>query len=659
MKKIILGIASIFVIFSGFLMTPTDLVYADGASSGDLAANGPGQTGIEGALGSCNLIEQFSICVLSFLYNVILTPSFYIVALGANILDYFLGFTINSNSYRAEFITKGWGLIRDISNIAFIFTLLYLAIRHILGLSSKKYIPTLIIVALLLNFSLFFTKVIIDGGNILSRAFYESINTPNDSYSDSSGYRGISSALVSKINPQQILSESLFAVKLQPTEFSTSTGTTNTTPTQQNLKEAFGYFAMIFILLTVVNIMMAWIFISVALLFVGRTIGLWFAMIFSPIAFVTLAVPNSGGFVKKLSFDTWKDTTLKLAFVAPIFIFFLYLTITFLNLIFSTQVPTEGRDTFMILMNVIVPFVFVLVLLRTAKSTAEDMAGEMGGAVKTLVGKIGGFVGGAALGATAFAGRRVIGAAAGRNLTLGNYQQRIQQAEEAGDTATARRLTRKMETMKKIYSSSFDIRNAGEAKGVAGWVSRKVGAGLNAGMTGFAGDKFTLGKGDKESRKKYIDDIKKERLDLAHDLGSIGENEDSQVRMRELRRQRANAQITRRELVRTGQNTQAIDADITRYTTDMQRIQGAHAEITQTRRNLFANRLEDSRWESLISGIENTELHADEIRQGNRSRSAEQRALDAIRALNPPPPPNTPPPPPNTPPPNTPPPNIP
>ena len=134
MKKIILGIASIFVIFSGFLMTPTDLVYADGASSGDLAANGPGQTGIEGALGSCNLIEQFSICVLSFLYNVILTPSFYIVALGANILDYFLGFTINSNSYRAEFITKGWGLIRDISNIAFIFTLLYLAIRHILGL---------------------------------------------------------------------------------------------------------------------------------------------------------------------------------------------------------------------------------------------------------------------------------------------------------------------------------------------------------------------------------------------------------------------------------------------------------------------------------------------------------------------------------------------
>ena len=31
------------------------------------------------------------------------------------------------------------------------------------------------------------------------------------------------------------------------------------------------------------------------LLMVGRTVGLWFAMIFSPIAFITLAVPGSAG----------------------------------------------------------------------------------------------------------------------------------------------------------------------------------------------------------------------------------------------------------------------------------------------------------------------------------------------------------------------------
>ena len=652
MKNIAILAASIFIVFSGFFIKPAPFAYAQGTPT-----QGAGlevDTNIENAISTgCATSNIFSgPCALSLFYSAIVEPSFYLVGVAAKILDFFLGYSLDSNAYRGDFVEKGWALIRDISNVAFIFTLLYLAIKHILGDSAKRAIPTLIIVALLLNFSLFFTKIIIDAGNILARAFYNSIVIENDqTYQGNENYKSITFGIVDKINPQKLFSAAIFSGGEVTGEFNTVTNQYEG-PVAPVIKDKTGTIFAVFIMMIIVNGFLMWTFLSVALIFVGRVIGLWFMMIFSPIAFITLAVPGSGGFLKQLSFDSWKDTVLKLAFVAPVFIFFLYLTISFLSILGTGEdlVPSASTDIFMDLMKIFIPFIFIIVLLQAAKKTAESMAGDFGSTVKSLVGKAMGMVAGATLGATAFAGRRVIGAAAGRNLTLGNYQERIQQAEQAGDTATARRLTRKMETMKKIYASSFDIRNAGQAKGVAGWAARQVGSGLSAGMSGFGGDKFVVGQGSKESRKKYVDEIKKERLDLAQELGEIGENEDSEIRMRELRRQRSNAQIARRELVRTGQNTQAIDADIARYNTDMQRIQGAQSEITQTRRNLFANRLEDSIYESLIAGVENRELHADEIRQGNRSRSAEQRALDAIRALGtPPPPPPTPPPPVNPP----------
>src|SRR3972149_11518169 len=62
----------------------------------------------------------------------------------------------------------------------FIFVLLYVAIGTILGLSKvnwKKTLVLIVIAALLINFSLFFTKIIVDASNILAWAFYQGIST--------------------------------------------------------------------------------------------------------------------------------------------------------------------------------------------------------------------------------------------------------------------------------------------------------------------------------------------------------------------------------------------------------------------------------------------------------------------------------------------------
>src|SRR3989344_1781163 len=75
------------------------------------------------------------------------------------------------------FINEAWGVIRDLVNMSFIFILLWTAFKMILNLGPNvgKTIMNVIIVALLVNFSLAITKVIIDASNIVTLQFYNQI----------------------------------------------------------------------------------------------------------------------------------------------------------------------------------------------------------------------------------------------------------------------------------------------------------------------------------------------------------------------------------------------------------------------------------------------------------------------------------------------------
>ncbi len=75
-------------------------------------------------------------------------------------------------------VAETWKVLRDFGNMFFIFILLYTAIMTILGMGSgdvKKIVVKVIIMAVLINFSFFFTKVAIDASNIVSIAFYKQI----------------------------------------------------------------------------------------------------------------------------------------------------------------------------------------------------------------------------------------------------------------------------------------------------------------------------------------------------------------------------------------------------------------------------------------------------------------------------------------------------
>ena len=124
------------------------------------------------SLGNSNLLG----CVGQIIWGLIYIPSTYIIALAGWLFDITLAFTLSTKILNLGFAKNGWVVTRDLANMFFIFILLYIAIATILEIAAynaKALLARLIIVALLLNFSLFFTRVIIDASNILALAFYD------------------------------------------------------------------------------------------------------------------------------------------------------------------------------------------------------------------------------------------------------------------------------------------------------------------------------------------------------------------------------------------------------------------------------------------------------------------------------------------------------
>lgn len=538
MKKKLAVAFMIASLCSGLFSTPVSFVHAqaDGANNNAavVSAAAEDSSAYERRLEPC-LEAPFSIniggCLSRFLYFTTWVSAHF-ARLTGEIFDYFLAYSIDSGSYQGtnnDFVEKGWGVVRDIANVAFIFMLLFMAISHILQIGGdiKKGIRNLIIAALLINFSLFFTKVIIDAGNILARAFYHNIEIVNEENPD---HKSISAGIADKLEPQKLVSSELF------------------NPVAAPGREAqyidSGWASLILALATFVNITLGLAFLSVFLLFAARVIGLWFMIIFSPVAFLTVGVPSIGGFFKGMSFSGWLNQTMSLSFMAPIFMFFLFLLVMFLEVVYGTTIPGDQQSSMQKIMAVVVPFIAVVTIIRFAKDQAKTMSGKFGEALVGAVGKIAGIAGTAALGTVAFAGRRVIGGAASMGLRNGNFEARIAQAQVDAQNATTvtgkaaaqaklRTLMATQSRLQKFKDSSFDIRNADKSKmlygavgGVAGYLGKNF---IKPTMKDVGGKDLDFGKGSKESRGKFESEKEKEKLKRAEELSAVRHNEYGEV----------------------------------------------------------------------------------------------------------------------------------
>lgn len=402
-----------------------------------------------------NLSEGFSVtgCTGQLLYWLFWWPTQWLAARAGGFLDYFIFFSIDGNTYRgvpieledgssSSFILEGWKIVRDISNILFIFGLIYIAFAFVLRVNignanPKKLLVYLIVMALLINFSLFFARVIVDAGNILARTLYNQINlvTRNAANQDLTGPDGVKSIglmFISLSNPQALMSSDQSNV----TSF-------NNTDTETNLFIMMTLGAIIF------NIFLIYIFISVSVYFIARIIGLYYSMIFAPFAFASMAIPK-GSSIQYIGFNSWFSNLVSYSFLAPLFIFFLYLTIKFLSLGIPINPNVAGStplaQTFM---SILIPFALAIGFLILGKQQAKKMSGKIGEVTSKVVTSAVAGAAGVAVGAAAFGATQTVGRV-GR--AIGN-SERMKQLNETG------RL--------KIGNKEFKLGKTGQALGKA------------------------------------------------------------------------------------------------------------------------------------------------------------------------------------------------
>jgi hypothetical protein len=151
-----------------------------------------------------------------------------IVAGIASLTDASIHYSISSASFRDisskdSMVYVGWSIARDVANLGFIFALFVIAFslilnRSILKFDPKKAIVKVIVMALLINFSMLFCKLIIQTGDLFANVLYTRIdppgestvtvngleNGPTDTVHDL-GVRGVTLGIVNNINPQKLM----------------------------------------------------------------------------------------------------------------------------------------------------------------------------------------------------------------------------------------------------------------------------------------------------------------------------------------------------------------------------------------------------------------------------------------------------------------------
>lgn len=411
-------------------------------------------------------------CIPVTAYYLIYKPTSWLLIGSLYIFDAVLSLSIDSHFINKDFVNTLWLTARDFANMAFIFILLYAGIMTMLGSYNwKKTVFHVIVMALLLNFSLFFSKIIIDAGNVFAVGIYSQMG-------DISSKPHASGSI-----PERDIAESI-AGAFQPQSFVGALNGNSVSPMDSTT---------VFLISAFVSLAIAWAFFKAGMLFIGRIIGFWFLMIISPIAFVSIAFPKAN------QFNTWLKELIHLSFVAPIFLFFIYLIMNAVNTgngIFSSFISSSGTNVTGFLFDKLFVPVVIAIIIWWAIEKSVKYATSMAGSFGELGAKIGGaVVGTAALVATGGAGivgRGLVGGGA-RLIEKSGALKKLAGSSSRGNQFLGRV---GMNLTDKLGKASFDARNVPLVQ--KGLKKAGVDAGKGGGKGGYIGESDARLKAQKE-----------------------------------------------------------------------------------------------------------------------------------------------------------------
>jgi len=466
--------------YGSFLCVLSFFVFAPFAHAQDVGAivGGIGD-GIAGALGT-------------IIYPLAHTLGMVIVGIGGFALNMAIQKLIIGwgGIYNGDFginIQQIWVIIRDLFNLLFIFSFIFLGIKTILNSddsSTKRAIGHIIVAALFINFSLFIALTVIDFSNILATQIYNQLIY--------SGIRNEAGQVQGDITGAFMEAASIGSFLATPPP-----GTSGTTIL------FYAIFMLIFFIVTGI------IFLFGTYHVLYRFVVLTLCLILSPVLFVGLILPN----FKKFS-SQWIETLLRQSFFAPAFLFLLYVSLQVLTTLkvnfggtsgvgYTTILEGKGMtpDAFTIFMM----FGLTIGFLYAAVKVGDTMG--IAGAKTTL----------SALDKTQKMGRQFLGNAAGGIAfggaaaflrgTVGKAAHDASESDALRDAASQRTMRgfiarRQLEASRVVGDASFDVRRVGNF-------------GKNTG----------LGEGRKGGYKSHSEEIEKKAKAYAKELGEVGDDD--------------------------------------------------------------------------------------------------------------------------------------
>lgn len=402
----------------------------------------------EAACGITEIGCQITERVVPFIVGIILKLVALLTGLAGIILNGVIYLTIvkvSENYSNIPAINEAWKVIRDIANMGFIFVLLYAAIMTILGIGEdvKKLIVRIVVVAILINFSLFFTKIVIDASNVLAITFYDAIapGALNTTGTFDLTQLGLSNAFM-----QHLSLTSLYKVA-------------------GNGQITIPGIITIGVMGSIMLLVAAFVFFAVAIMLVIRYVILILVLILSPIAFIAVILP-----ALKPQATKWKDALIGQAFFAPIYFMLTWVTLSVLGGVMNSfqvavgttsgsvvsalngiQTDADGNvvpnaGTFSMFLNFAVVIAFLIISLIIAKDWANKAGPGVAGLTKWAMGA----AGGATLGMAGRFGRGTVGRA---GAAVGESEWLKKRAEKG---SMAARLT--LAAGRKTGGASFDVR---------------------------------------------------------------------------------------------------------------------------------------------------------------------------------------------------------
>ncbi|MCA9354108.1 MAG: hypothetical protein KC877_01160 [Candidatus Kaiserbacteria bacterium] len=310
--------------------------------------------------------------VVSFFGHVLAGTGGLLLNYGVN--DFVIGFGHYFNSGGVGVaVNQLWASVRDLFNITFIFGLVYLGFRMILNSddsSTRRALVYLILAALLVNFSLFITKFVVDFSNVLATQIV------------TNGFPLGSTIPGAKMGDWWYDKYDISGSFMNDLGITTLFG-------QESLKTAVsnkgglssgGYYGFIFGAM-ILFIIMAFVFAAGGILLIIRFAALCLYMVLSPLMFLGWVFPQ----LQSVTSKYWRGF-LGRAFFAPLYLLLVYFAGKIIYQFYGSKVNGEpnfaaifGRDGASIQANfggTIPPFVLSCVFLIAAIVVANKMSAD-------------------------------------------------------------------------------------------------------------------------------------------------------------------------------------------------------------------------------------------------------------------------------------------